>query len=233
MLDEQTCEISYFTALTEGFTNQGQWNKHIALKYRYNIFHTLCYITASCIITAISASRASRLAWSNVQGQCRQCSFLLGPHEHRVTTQMEMITKLSLGMLFEVARPLLSARLYLKRWINRHHTTQKVARVSNCRILVDLRWTGNVARMRQIRNVYKIIVRNLNGRDMLRNLGLDGRIILKYMLNRVGTRVILFKTGSTGRGSWDHGNKHLDPIKGKECLNHLSDYGLFNENFSM
>jgi hypothetical protein len=38
--------------------------------------------------------------------------------------------------------------------------------------------------MEERRNVYKILVKNLKGRDHLENLGVDGRIIFKCALNK-------------------------------------------------
>jgi len=40
----------------------------------------------------------------------------------------------------------------------------------------------HVARMGKTRNVYKVLVRKLTGRDYLRHLSVDGRIILKWIL---------------------------------------------------
>jgi hypothetical protein len=46
----------------------------------------------------------------------------------------------------------------------------------------EARLTGNIARMRQMRNTYRILIINLKGRDRLGNPGLDGRIIIKWIL---------------------------------------------------
>jgi hypothetical protein len=45
-----------------------------------------------------------------------------------------------------------------------------------------MKWAGNVARMRQMRNIYKILIRNLKGKYLLEDLGVDGRILLKQIL---------------------------------------------------
>jgi len=36
----------------------------------------------------------------------------------------------------------------------------------------------------EIRNFYKIIVGNLTGKDHLSNLGVDGRLIVKFLFNK-------------------------------------------------
>jgi hypothetical protein len=42
-----------------------------------------------------------------------------------------------------------------------------------------VRWMGHDAHMREMRNAYRILVRNLKGRKHLEDLGIGGRIILK------------------------------------------------------
>jgi hypothetical protein len=43
-------------------------------------------------------------------------------------------------------------------------------------------WAGHVARMGEIRNAYKVLVENLKGRDHSEDVGIDGRIILEWIL---------------------------------------------------
>jgi hypothetical protein len=45
--------------------------------------------------------------------------------------------------------------------------------------------TVHVARIGEINNAYKTWSENLNRRDHLENIGVEGRIILKWFLNRV------------------------------------------------
>jgi hypothetical protein len=47
----------------------------------------------------------------------------------------------------------------------------------------------HVARIGEMRNAFKILVDNLKGRDHLEDLAVDGRIILKWILNKWGRRV--------------------------------------------
>jgi hypothetical protein len=42
-----------------------------------------------------------------------------------------------------------------------------------------MRWNGHVARIRESRGKYRVLVGNLRERDHLENQGLDGRIILR------------------------------------------------------
>jgi len=46
----------------------------------------------------------------------------------------------------------------------------------------SMRWAGNVARMGQMRNAYKIFVEILKSTDHAEDLGVDGRIILEWIL---------------------------------------------------
>jgi hypothetical protein len=50
--------------------------------------------------------------------------------------------------------------------------------------------------MNEIRNAYKILVESLKGRDHSKDLGVDGRIILKCILGKYGRRCGLDISGS-------------------------------------
>jgi hypothetical protein len=45
---------------------------------------------------------------------------------------------------------------------------------------------GCVPCMKEIRNAYNILVMNLQGRDHLRNIGVNGRIMLKWIIKKYG-----------------------------------------------
>jgi hypothetical protein len=47
-----------------------------------------------------------------------------------------------------------------------------------------MRRVGHVECMRKVKNGYKISVENLKGRDHLEDLGVDGRIILDWILEK-------------------------------------------------
>jgi hypothetical protein len=57
--------------------------------------------------------------------------------------------------------------------------------------------------MDKMGNVYKILVKNLHGRDHLEDSGMDGRIILICILKKLGIRVWTgfnwLRIGSRGR----------------------------------
>jgi hypothetical protein len=52
-----------------------------------------------------------------------------------------------------------------------------------------MRWAGNVACMGETRNAYKILFKNLKGRDHLEDLGVDRRVILKWILRKESGKV--------------------------------------------
>jgi hypothetical protein len=47
-----------------------------------------------------------------------------------------------------------------------------------------MRWAGHVTRMGEIRNAYVILVGNPERRDQLEDRGVDGRIILEWILGK-------------------------------------------------
>jgi hypothetical protein len=47
-----------------------------------------------------------------------------------------------------------------------------------------MRWVGHVERVEEIRNAYNTLVGNLKGRDNSEELGVDGRIILDWILEK-------------------------------------------------
>jgi hypothetical protein len=59
------------------------------------------------------------------------------------------------------------------------------------------KWAGNVAGMGEKRNVFRVSVLNFKERDHWGNLGLDERIILKWIYEKSGgwlrTKVICFR----------------------------------------
>jgi len=52
-----------------------------------------------------------------------------------------------------------------------------------------MRWAGHVACMGERRNSYIILVEISEGKNHLRDLGIDGRIILKWILDKKGMSV--------------------------------------------
>ena len=49
---------------------------------------------------------------------------------------------------------------------------------------IGIRWAGHVARMRERRVVYKVLVENLKERDHLEDPGVDRRIILSWIFRK-------------------------------------------------
>jgi hypothetical protein len=47
-----------------------------------------------------------------------------------------------------------------------------------------MRWEGQVACMGEVRTVYKIVARKPEGKDHLEDLGIDGRIIVHWILGK-------------------------------------------------
>jgi hypothetical protein len=47
-----------------------------------------------------------------------------------------------------------------------------------------VRWVGHVAHLGEMRNAYKILSDSLKGRDHLEDLGMDGKIIFEWILEK-------------------------------------------------
>jgi hypothetical protein len=60
-------------------------------------------------------------------------------------------------------------------------TSPSIIRVIKSR---RMRWVGNVGSMGEMRNVYKTLAVNLKKRGHLEYLGVDGRIILEWVLGK-------------------------------------------------
>jgi hypothetical protein len=65
-----------------------------------------------------------------------------------------------------------------------------------------MKWVGHVACMGEVRNVYKILV-NLKGRHHLEDLGIDRKVMLEWILGKLGEKLwdgfIRLKVGTSGR----------------------------------
>jgi hypothetical protein len=63
-------------------------------------------------------------------------------------------------------------------------------------------WVGHIACMGKMRNVYKILVGKLEGRDHLEDLGTDGKIILELIAGKLGRKIwagfICLRLGTSG-----------------------------------
>jgi hypothetical protein len=86
----------------------------------------------------------------------------------------------------------------ITRWGN-FRTSPDIIRVikSKC-----VRWAGHIGRIEQLRCVYKIFVRSPEGRDNMGELGVGGKVILKWVLRKhdvnIFIRFIWFRIQSSG-----------------------------------
>jgi hypothetical protein len=47
-----------------------------------------------------------------------------------------------------------------------------------------MKWVENVACMEEVRNAYKIVAGKLRARNHLKDLGVDGKIILEWLIGK-------------------------------------------------
>jgi hypothetical protein len=69
--------------------------------------------------------------------------------------------------------------------LNKLYASSNIIRV----IKLRMRWVGHVAHMGEMRNVYVTLVGSLKGRDHAEDLGVDGKIILEFILGKQGGKV--------------------------------------------
>jgi hypothetical protein len=65
-----------------------------------------------------------------------------------------------------------------------------------------MRWAGHVACMGERRNSYIILVEISEGKNHLRDLGIDGRIILKWILDKKGMSVEWINVAQEREHQW-------------------------------
>jgi hypothetical protein len=56
--------------------------------------------------------------------------------------------------------------------------------------------------MRQMRNAYSILVRKLKRRDHLEDIGVDGRIILEWVLEKYGVKIVDWMHLAQDKDQW-------------------------------
>jgi hypothetical protein len=79
-------------------------------------------------------------------------------------------------------------------------------------------WSANW----ELRNAYTVLVGNLKRRDRSEDLGIDGKLILKWIFRSLCSGIIWLGI-RTGGVSCEHGNEHFIPIKDGQFIEQLSD----------
>lgn len=62
----------------------------------------------------------------------------------------------------------------------------------------EVKWVGHVTHLKGIRNACRILVKKLKLKDVLRDLILEGRLILKWILRMVWTGFVWLRMCSVG-----------------------------------
>jgi hypothetical protein len=79
--------------------------------------------------------------------------------------------------------------------VKHHHHESLKARIIWV-IKLRMRLAGQVTHMGGMRNAEKFQSENLTGRDYLKDLGLDGRIILEWILGKEVGKLWIYSSGS-------------------------------------
>jgi hypothetical protein len=87
--------------------------------------------------------------------------------------------------------------------LNDLHSSPSIVRVMKSRRMC---WAGHVARMGERKGVYRVFVREAEGKNYLEYIGVDGRIILKGILKksvvRAWNRLVGSRMGRGGAVLW-------------------------------
>jgi hypothetical protein len=84
-----------------------------------------------------------------------------------------------------------------------------------------MRWTEHIALTGDMKNAYKIFIGKPEGKRPREDLGIDGIIIIEWILGKQGEKCELDSCGSGQRqvaGPCEHGNEPSSSIKGAEFL---------------